>query len=162
MCCFCHILFRKNHGRLTSLTSRGGPAHQWSMGTKSIQLRACGQNVGKHWRYLLWIAPYLDSWHEAYQADFEGSLILIVTFINTAWSDFIQAEFNLNINLPTKFWFYVPKDFKWKDFQNFVTCNLLISQDMKSTLTITNHQLAAHSWKSVELAQRGFNPHKIT
>ena len=120
------------------------------------------QNVGKHWRCLLWIAPYLDSWHEAYQADFEGSLILIVTFINTAWSDFIQAEFNLNINLPTKFWFYVPKDFKWNDFQNFVTCNLLISQDMKSTLTITNHQLAAHSWKSVEVAQRGFNPQKIT
>ena len=29
--------------------------------------------------------------------------LLIVTFINTAWSDFIQAEFNLKINLPTKF-----------------------------------------------------------
>ena len=111
------------------------------------QIRGVGQNVEKPWRCILWIAPYLDSWHEAYQADFEGSLILIVTFINTAWSDFIQAEFNLKINLPTKFWFYVPKEASNRVNLKIVLCNLLISQDMKSTLTtITNHQLAAYSW----------------
>ena len=128
------------------LTSRNCPKYFYQFLYQKHTVRSWGLIIGKHWRCILWIAPYLDSWHEAYQADFEGSLILIVTFINTAWSDFIQAEFNLKINLPTKFWFYVPKEASNRVNFKIVLCNLIISQDMKSTLTITNHQLAAYSW----------------